>query len=105
MQVTNKPSWKMTTKSIEQGLQTGEIKRLWSDRKNIDTDYLSNIAKIKRFLERWSADRQFRETLPIDPYGVTCRYNLDIDPEEIRLLWDAEHLKTYDNAAIPLKIG
>lgn len=105
MQVTNKPSWKMTTKSIEQGLQTGEIKRLWSDRKNIDTEYLSNIAKIKRFLERWSADRQFRETLPIDPYGVTCRYNLDIDPEEIRLLWDAEHLKTYDfNAAVPLKV-
>lgn len=105
MQVTNKPSWKMTTKSIEQGLQTGEIKRLWSERKNIDADYLSNIAKIKRFLERWSADRQFREALPIDPYGVTRRYNLDIDPEEIRLLWDEEHLKTYDpNAAIPLKV-
>lgn len=105
MQVTNKPSWKMTTKSIEQGLQTGEIKRLWSERKTIDTEYLLNIAKIKRFLERWSADRQFREDLPIDPYSITRRYNLDVDPEEIRLLWDTEYLNAYDpNAAIPLVV-
>ncbi|WP_158516636.1 radical SAM family RiPP maturation amino acid epimerase [Scytonema hofmannii] len=91
--------------SIEQGLQTGDIKLLLSEQKNLDTDYVATIAKIKRFLERWSADRQFRETLPFDPYGVTRKYNLDIDPEEIRLLWDMEFLKTYEpDTPVPLKV-
>ncbi|MEH1770590.1 radical SAM family RiPP maturation amino acid epimerase [Nostoc sp.] len=95
----------MTTISIEEGLKTGEIKLLLGDQKNLDRDYIATIAAIKRFMERWSADRQFRETLPLDPYGVTRQYKLDIDPEEMRLLWDMEFLENYHpDAAIPLKV-
>lgn len=97
--------WAMATPSIEQGLQTGEIKCLFSDRQNVDTDYVTSLAKVKRFLERWAADRQFREGLCVDPYDVTRRYNLEVDPEEIRLLWDLEAVKVHDpDAAIPLKV-
>jgi radical SAM family RiPP maturation amino acid epimerase len=105
MQETNVTSWKMTTKSIDEGLKSGEIKYLLRDRKTIDREYLSTIANIKRFLERWSGDREFREALPQDPYGVTRRYNLDVDPEELRILWDLDYANSYDpNAAIPLKV-
>ncbi|MEH1874341.1 radical SAM family RiPP maturation amino acid epimerase [Nostoc sp.] len=105
MQIAEKNSWEMTTISIEEGLKTGDIKLLLGNQQNIDTDYVATIAKIKRFLERWSADREFRETLPFDPYGMTRKYNLDIDPEEIRLLWDIEFLQTYDpDRPIPLKV-
>lgn len=99
-------TWETTTRSIDEGLRTGEIKLLFRDRKTIDREYLSTVAKIKRFLERWTGDRDFREALPLDPRGVTRKYNLDIDPEEIRLLWDEEYSETYDyiNEGIPLKV-
>ena len=101
MQATNATSWKMSTKSCSEGLKSGEIKHLLT----IDREYLSTIANIKRFLERWSGDREFREALPQDPYGVTRRYNLDVDPEEIRILWDQKYANSYDpDAAIPLKV-
>jgi hypothetical protein len=83
-----KRDWKMTKMSIEQGLQTGDIELLLGDRNNNDLQYITAIANVKRFLERWSADRQFREALPSDPYGVTREYKLDIDPEEIYGMWD-----------------
>ncbi len=50
--------------------------------------YAGDLANVKRFAERWRADRAFREALPADPYGVAARYGLPCDPEELRFLWD-----------------
>jgi radical SAM family RiPP maturation amino acid epimerase len=92
-------------KLIDKGLKTDKIKSLLGDRNSLDQEYLSSVANTKRFLERWSGDRKFRDALELDPYGVTRRYNLDVDPEEIRLLWDKKYAEAYDRQAeIPLKV-
>lgn len=55
-----------------------------------DGEDLANLAKTKRFLERWMGDSQFREELADDMYGASQRYNLKADPKEIQILWDTE---------------
>ena len=41
-------------------------------------------ADIKRFLERWSADAQFRASLPEDPQRVALVHGLKADLEELQ---------------------
>jgi radical SAM family RiPP maturation amino acid epimerase len=52
--------------------------------------YASDLAHVKRFGERWRADRAFREALPDDPKGVAARHGLQADVEALRSLWDPE---------------
>jgi radical SAM family RiPP maturation amino acid epimerase len=52
--------------------------------------YASELAHVKRFGERWRADRAFREALPDDPRGAAARYRLPTDAEEMRCLWDGD---------------
>jgi radical SAM family RiPP maturation amino acid epimerase len=59
----------------------------------IDERELTSINEIKRFYERWSADRDFREQLSIEPDRAIARYNLKVDPEEVRPIWDKEFTK------------
>lgn len=104
----------MTTLQVEAALcspyktmNPGEIQPLFFERGIIDPNYLAGMAEIKRFLERWHADSEFRKQLPEDPYGVTTRYGLKVDPEEIRLLWDVETIKQSSQdqeAQIPLPV-
>jgi radical SAM family RiPP maturation amino acid epimerase len=58
--------------------------------------YAAELAAVKRFGERWRADRAFREALPQDPVGVAKQYGLEADPLELRSLWDIQY-----NAAQP----
>lgn len=46
------------------------------------------VSHIKRFIERWTADPNFREQVSVDPYNTIIRYHLKIDPEEIKPLWE-----------------
>ncbi|MEH2072560.1 MAG: radical SAM family RiPP maturation amino acid epimerase [Nostoc sp.] len=48
------------------------------------------INQIKRFMERWNADPKFREKVSLEPEQAINSYQIKINPEEIRLLWDAE---------------
>jgi radical SAM family RiPP maturation amino acid epimerase len=41
-------------------------------------------------LERWCGDQSFRTLLDEDPRSAVATYNLDVDPEEVRVLWDSE---------------
>lgn len=45
----------------------------------------------KRFFERWLADPQMRDGLKSDPAAIAQRFKLKIDPQEIRILWDADY--------------
>jgi radical SAM family RiPP maturation amino acid epimerase len=53
--------------------------------------YAAELAAVKRFGERWRADRTFREALPHDPVGVAKQYGLEADPLELRSLWDIQY--------------
>jgi radical SAM family RiPP maturation amino acid epimerase len=88
--------------ALEQG---AEIKPIFMDRATADPEYVSGIARTKRFLERWSADPAFREQVHADPYGLSARYGLEADPEEIRLLWDTEALARHtEGEPVPLAV-
>ena len=53
-----------------------------------EVPYASELAAVKRFGERWRADRNFREALPKDPVAVARQYGLEADPMMLRSLWD-----------------
>ena len=53
-------------------------------------DLLGEVSQIKRFLERYCADQNFREELFQDPHQAIKQYNLCIDPEDFRVLWKVD---------------
>jgi radical SAM family RiPP maturation amino acid epimerase len=65
----------------------------------IDTEVLTKVSHIKRFCERWRAHPEFREQMTTDPYGTVVRYGLQVDPEEIRQLWDTESAQKSEQQA------
>lgn len=52
---------------------------------------MAEIAHIKRLLERWEGDDEFRQLLTQDPAGTARRYGLQADAEAVRPLWDMQH--------------
>lgn len=71
-----------------------EIQSIFSESEiAADSDYLRSLAEIKRFLERWNADSEFRKQLPLDPTGVAARYHLKVDPQEIQWLLATEAIQ------------
>lgn len=52
-----------------------------------DVPWMPDVARIKRFLEWWSADSEFRDALEHDP-DVAMRMGLEVDADEVRFLWD-----------------
>jgi hypothetical protein len=46
------------------------------------------LSNIKRFFEKWDADPDFRKQVVTDSTQAVSRYKLNINPEEIRPLWD-----------------
>lgn len=55
--------------------------------------WAAGVAKTKRLLERWMANAEFRSALTADPAAAVERWALDVDPEELRFLWDEEFHK------------
>lgn len=73
--------------------------------KKVDQQKLIKISHIKRFYERWKADRDFREQLSIDSMQAMSRYNLKVDPEEVRPIWDIEFTtQHYEKFSIPTSV-
>jgi len=56
----------------------------------LSQEALSKIAHVKRFKERYTTDPAFRELVAADSRAAARRYNIAIDPEEVRPLWDIE---------------
>lgn len=58
-----------------------------------DEEFAQEFTKIthaKRFLERYQADPQFKEQVAQDPQEAAARYHLQVDPEEIKFLWQPQ---------------
>jgi len=50
-----------------------------------------NRAVVKRFLDVCKGSREFRDGLKHDPQPLLQKWNIDVDPEVLRGLWDDEH--------------
>lgn len=53
----------------------------------------TRIAHAKHFMQRWHADPDFRAQVLTDPAQAVARYNLQVDPEEIKPFWQPELLE------------
>jgi radical SAM family RiPP maturation amino acid epimerase len=62
---------------------------------------LIRISQIICSRERWQADPDFRQQVLTDPHQAAIRYNLNVDLEEIRSLWD-EALNRKQGEAVPV---
>ena len=51
-------------------------------------------ATVKRFLEFYRGDEAFRSSLSDDPYPYLEKWDLDVDPERLRVLWDTNDQST-----------
>ena len=72
---------------------TGEVELVYLNRaeaRDRNAAYESELAEIKRLLERWSADGAFRARLETDPAGAAASLNLTLDPAPLKYLWDTE---------------
>ncbi|KYC43082.1 radical SAM family RiPP maturation amino acid epimerase [Scytonema hofmannii PCC 7110] len=56
----------------------------------IDPKLLSKFSQVKRFIERWEADQEFRKQVLKDPYATFVRYGLKLNPEDVRPKWDKD---------------
>ncbi len=56
----------------------------------IDEKEFIKFCHIKRFYERWMADKEFREKLSKEPNKCVGYYNIQVDPEELRPIWDID---------------
>jgi radical SAM family RiPP maturation amino acid epimerase len=57
----------------------------------LDTLLISRVSRIKRFLERWACDDAFRAALAADARGAAAAEGYEIDPEDVRPLWDESY--------------
>jgi radical SAM family RiPP maturation amino acid epimerase len=58
-----------------------------------EVPWMGGVARTKRFLEWWSADREFRQAVKQDVRAAD-RLQLGVDADELRFLWDEEfHIK------------
>ena len=79
---------------IKELIQKKEIYLLYLERdeENVPSEYIKEIATIKRFLECWCADEKFREAVESNPTVACQAWGFDLDPVtmELRPLWDNE---------------
>lgn len=86
---SHKPGWRETEAELREILEgDGDLQSLINPLAMLDRDYAREVADVKRFCERWKADRDFRETLPSDPHGVVQKHHLNVDPEWFRAHWE-----------------
>lgn len=86
----DKPSWETTEAELMCLLKNnpGELQSLINPLSPRDADYASELAHLKRFIECWRADAEFRRQLPLAPAETAQRHGLRTDPEILRPFWD-----------------
>jgi len=65
-----------------------DIRPVLHQRHLADAEYRQDLGRSKRFLERYVADPDFRAQVSADSRAAAARWGLEVDPEEIRPLWD-----------------
>lgn len=77
----------------------GTVEAEWlADIEEADKYLIVNASHIKRFFEVLEADPTFKEQLLENSHQAAAKYNLQIDPEELRPLWDKNCDKGDGNA-------
>jgi len=61
-----------------------------------------SVSLTKRFLEWWTASPEFRQLVETDPNAVRARYGLDLNPEDIRLIWDRDWAQQHEDGDAPI---
>lgn len=93
---TQKFSMNSVTGLATQVQKTKMLKLGWPGNfETVDEEELLAISHLKRFCERWHADSDFREQVLVDSRKAAVHYNLQVDLEEIRPLWDTEPAKKH----------
>ncbi|GAA6623376.1 radical SAM family RiPP maturation amino acid epimerase [Scytonema sp. NUACC26] len=70
----------------------------------LDEEELLSVSHLKRFFERWHGDSDFRNQLLANSHEAVLRYNIKVDPEEIRPLWDKESAEKFSEEKHPEEI-
>jgi radical SAM family RiPP maturation amino acid epimerase len=70
----------------------GDILPLFRERNTraFPVEYVREVATIKRFLERWTGDPEFRARTVDDPNGAAAARGLALDAAAARMLWDPD---------------
>ena len=69
-----------------------------ADKSFHDPEYARIVGNVKRILEKWTLDADFNAAYKQDPDKALAETGLDVDPESIRLLLDAETRKEIRSA-------
>lgn len=82
--------WKLLEEKVARAAREHPEKyQLLLENPSPDPAYASQVARVKRFLECYTADRTFRGAMDTPEQAAQLEaYQIDIDPEEIRFLWD-----------------
>jgi radical SAM family RiPP maturation amino acid epimerase len=93
-----KPAWQITEAEIRSILteRPQEFQSLIEPLQARNVAYASDLAHLKRFIERWRADRSFREALPSDAGRIAAEYELRANPEDLRYFWDEAFARGMD---------
>jgi radical SAM family RiPP maturation amino acid epimerase len=103
--VVYKDELKALLNRVQELLATGDIELIYLNRhqtNTIDHSYRRELAEIKRFLERWSADTRLREALKAGAEEAAGSMGLSVDTRQLKYLWDAETALSMPVKEIPL---
>lgn len=75
-------------KVLDKDHSKGEILPIFAEPGLATEEYLLEIGHAKRFLERMTSDPKFRELLAQDPQAAADKYEIPVNAEELRPLWD-----------------
>lgn len=77
-------------------------KELMDNWMKLNPEQLTIIGQIQRCIERYEADAEFRHNILIEPQKTLDRYNLKLDPQAIRWLFDREFYEQQQTQGKPL---
>ncbi len=58
------------------------------DYQNENKGYIKDVAHTKRLLERYTTDPDFKKELDNGNYNIVKKYDININPEDVRFHWD-----------------
>lgn len=91
--------------NLKRWAATAKETGLWADLSDEELGRrLEKISHIKRFLEKYCVDRQFREEFSKDPCLTIERYKLRVDPEDFQTLSEIDRVQELSRVPIPKNV-
>jgi radical SAM family RiPP maturation amino acid epimerase len=70
--------------------------------RDADPEYLREVAHVKRLLEWWVADDEFRTEMMADSKAAAKKVGVEVDAEECRSLWDENFCLNVMRGGVPM---